>query len=502
MKRNKLFVLIITLSLILSMIVPGYAAPKGPAEQSVSAFDNKIINEIDLDRAMHHVEYMSREIGSRPGGLEGEKLAAEYIANYFKVLGYKTIVQSFNVGNQYIGNITVHDADKWYGQGEWGFDEWHGNVWETGAAANGLITGENSMVSGYVVDCGNGGENEWPAEVEGKIALVQRGVAFNTLVPRAKNAGAIGILAYAVEGSRGNYGSASSPSVPATDIPVLGLALAQGQWLKEMIAAELPVYVDLQTFAYTNLTSQNVVAIKPAKKASNAPIVVVGGHYDSVIGSPGANDNLSGTAAVMELARVLRSYNTDDYEIRFAAWGSEERGLMGARHYVNTLSDDELNRHIANFNADMVATSEYERAPYFFMETVDGKPNIVTDSMMTAAARLGYTELRQAQFSSSDHVPFHSAGIPASLFIWLGGDGIASNYTIERFYHTPQDTLEENFCTYRMQLALEVMGAAVFDVVRNPVPALQKSPIRRNAVVFNDNDINELNGSFGINDYK
>lgn len=499
MRRKNLFILMLVIALVISLAVPAYAAPKGPAQQALSAFDQRIINSVSLNRTLEHIRYMSKDIGSRPGGLQGEKLAAEYIDNYFKGLGYETMIQTFNVGNQSIGNITVHDAEEWYGKGDWGFNQWHGNVWETGAAPNGLITGDGNKVSGYVVDVGTGLPEEWAvADVEGKIALVERGIAFNTLRDRAKNAGAIGLMIYSVTGSRGQYGSAFSPST-ATDIPVLGLALCQGQWLKEM-AAEFPVYIDIQTWTHTNLTSQNVVAIKPAKKKADAPILVIGGHYDTVVGSPGANDNASGTAVVMELARVFKNINIDDYEIRFAAWGSEERGLAGATQYVNRLTPEEKVRHIANFNADMIATSEYERAPYFFMETVDGLPNIVTDSMLDAARRLGYTELRQARFSSSDHVPFHNAGIPAALFIWLGGEGIASNYTIERFYHTPQDTMEENICTYRLQLGLEVIGSAVFDVVRKPVPALDRSRIRRENIVIEESDINELNGSFGDNE--
>jgi aminopeptidase YwaD len=482
MKRKSLIVLMLVMTLVLSLVVPGYANPgepaqnqKGPAYQAIPAFDQRIVKTVDLDRALEHIRYMSKEIGTRPGGLENEKIAAEYIDNYFKKLGYDTEIQTFNVGNQYIGNITVHDAEDWFGQGDWGFNEWHGTVWETGASRSGLITGDDSKVSGYVVDCGTGGADEFPADVEGNIALVERGESFNNLVSRATNAGAVGLLIYSVTGSRGQYGSAFSPNVSA-DIPVLGLALAQGQWLKEM-AAEFPVYVDIQTWSYTDLTSQNVVAFKPAKDA-DAPIVVIGGHYDSVVGAPGANDNLSGTAVVMELARVFKSVNTD-YEIRFAVWGSEERGLLGAREYVNRLSDEEIERHIANYNADMVATSEYERAPYFFVETVDGNPNIVTETMLAAADRLGYDEVRHSRFSSSDHVPFHNAGIPAALFIWLGGEGTPQNYTIERFYHTPQDTLEENVCPDRLQLALEVIGAAVFDVVRKPVPALERSAVGR-----------------------
>jgi aminopeptidase YwaD len=475
MTRRRLLVLLIVIAMILTFATPGLANKgNGPAKQALSAFDQRVVRNLDVDRAFEHIRYMSKDIGTRPGGLENEKLAAAYIADYFEALGLETWVQEFGVADQRIGNITVHGADSWFGQGEWGFNEWHGNVWETGAGW-GVFTGDDEKISGYVVDCGLGDEGDFPLEVEGKIALVRRGLPFVDFVERATKAGAIGLMIYSVEGGRGNYGSAFSPNVTA-DIPVLGLALAQGMWFKEMVA-DGPVHIEIQTWHYSNLTSQNVIATKPAK-VPDAPIVVVGGHYDSVVGAPGANDNLSGTAVVMELARVLKDFNTDNYEIRFAAWGSEERGLLGARHYVNTLSPEDLERHIAKYNLDMVATSEYERAPYLFLETVDGLPNVVTETSLAAAGRLGYDEVRRSRFGSSDHVPFHNAGIPAAMFIWLGGAGIPEDYTIERFYHTPQDTIEENVCMYRLKLALEVAGAAVHDLVRKPVPALQNAAIR------------------------
>jgi len=52
----------------------------------------------------------------------------------------------------------------------------------------------------------------------------------------------------------------------------------------------------------------------------------------------------------MELARVFKDIETD-YELRFVAWGGEERGAVGSRHYVNNLSDDEIGRYVACFNS-------------------------------------------------------------------------------------------------------------------------------------------------------
>ena len=478
-KKSRIIVFLLIFVMIMSTVVlasPGNRGNSGNAPgQTGAAFDQRVLNNVDLDRNMAHIEYLSKDSGTRPGGLENEELAANYIAEYFDGLGMEYEVQEFDVGDQFIGNITVHGAEYFYGEGEWGFNEWHGDVWEVGAARNGYFTGDDETLSGEVYCVGTGEEEYWTEEVEGKIALVQRGKLFTTYVERAENAGAKGVMIYSVIGGRGNYGQAFSPNV-AADMPVLGLAYAQGMWLKEMLEEDT-VEIDIQTWHYEDLTSQNVVGIKPAK-AEDAPVVVIGAHYDSVVGAPGANDNGTGTAVTMELARVLDKFNTDGYEIRFGLWGSEERGLLGARHYVNTLSEEELERHIANYNVDMVATSEYERAPYFFINTVDGEPNVVTETTMAAAERLGFDMVKQSQFPSSDHVPFHNAGIPAAMYIWLGGEGTPQDYTIERFYHTPQDTIEENICEERLELALELVGSAVFDLVRKPVPALENSAVR------------------------
>ena len=63
-------------------------------------------------------------------------------------------------------------------------------------------------------------------------------------------------------------------------------------------------------------------------------------HMDSVVGAPGANDNASGVGLMLELARVFKGYNTDK-DLKFIAFGSEERGLLGARYYVDQLTQAE-----------------------------------------------------------------------------------------------------------------------------------------------------------------
>src|SRR5699024_1171730 len=202
--------------------------------------------------------------------------------------------------------------------------------------------------------------------------------------------------------------------------------------------------------------SQNVIAVKEPEGVKNPEIVYVTAHYDSVPGSPGANDNGSGTSTVLEMARMLKDYPTDK-EIRFIAFGGEEIGLVGSTHYVSQLSGDEMDRSVANFNLDMVGTA-WEPASQLYVNTVEGEANLVWDSVESASDELGHDDdlLNLYQFGRSDHVPFHNAGIDSALFIWME-PGTAA---LEPYYHTPQDTIE-NVSPEKIQMVGDIISSAL-----------------------------------------
>ena len=83
--------------------------------------------------------------------------------------------------------------------------------------------------------------------------------------------------------------------------------------------------------------------------------MILGGHYDTVPGVPGANDNGSGIAALMTIASEVsdRSY---PFTLRFIGFGAEEIGLYGSRFHVESLSEDDLDGVIAMFNFDALGT--------------------------------------------------------------------------------------------------------------------------------------------------
>ncbi|MEH7342344.1 M28 family metallopeptidase [Bacillus sp. JJ1532] len=453
-KMPKVLATVLVASLAFSSV--GYAAPaEGEKGKSTYSQDQKIVARVDAERAIEHIKYLSKEIGTRPGGLEAEKKSADYIAKTLKSYGYDVEYQYFPVADQYIANV--------------GFS--NGTAWEMAAAPNGVVS--DTAVKAEVVYVEGGTSASDFSDVSGKVVLMARAAStadYRAQVENAVQAGAAGVILQSLVGSRGNYGQTFNPSLTTKyDVPVFGAAFIQGEWLKEQMEKGA-VEISLTAKHYSNLQSVNVIATKEAKsKDPNVKEVILGAHHDSVVGAPGANDNASGVGLMLELARVYKGYNTDK-TLKFIAFGSEERGLLGSRYYVQQLTQDQRDQIEAVFVPDMVATN-YDKANNLYAMTVDGSTNIVTDSTGEAGARLGNSDILPGTFGSSDHVPFHQAGIPAALFIWMGIDSWNPLvYHIEKVYHTPQDTIEDNISVERMQSALDIIGSGLFDVVRKKTP--------------------------------
>lgn len=99
-----------------------------------------------------------------------------------------------------------------------------------------------------------------------------------------------------------------------------------------------------------NVEIVNVVATLPGTNPDDDRVYVVSGHYDSRVTdvmdaesfAPGANDDASGTAAVMEMARVMSHYEFDATLV-FMAVAGEEQGLFGATHWAQTAAENNIN---------------------------------------------------------------------------------------------------------------------------------------------------------------
>ncbi|SDM68030.1 M28 family peptidase [Allokutzneria albata] len=433
-------------------LLPGTAAavtrqrPGAQLPPSLAIGDRAVVARASARRALEHLEVLSNEIGPRIGGTPSERRAADYVAGVLRRLRYDVTLQPFPVADKYLADISVV-GDR-------------GPKWQTGASPQGKL---DVTVSGAVVDIGKGTPEEL-AHVRGQIAFVPDSQTNSTVPQLAVEAGAIAVL-LARKGTPERKLGAFTPTLPAPlPVPVLGLAQIQGERLGQRLAAG-PVRLSLTATHHKNLTSYNVLAERPATLPNpEGKVVMISAHYDSVPGSPGANDDGSGTALCLELARVLRHLPTQQ-AVRFALWGSEEQGLIGSRHYVKQLSDAEAKRITGCFQNDMVATS-WDPAVVYWLLSVDGGNNNTTSAVAGAAQRLGYQPRTKGPVArgSSDHVPFHERGIASANFSWRGETGPA---LLEPTYHTPEDTIAANVSSERLQVSLELIGSAAYELARN-----------------------------------
>ncbi|CAG9620246.1 Aminopeptidase YwaD [Sutcliffiella rhizosphaerae] len=417
--------------------VQANAQPTAIAEQSfqgVNGLDNKILKQINVDNIYNHIAHLEQT--PRVAASPEEYAAVQYIKQQFEAYGYNAEIQPF----EFFGFTTPHTVALTV----------NGTSLPAGFftyTASGEVTAPLEYVGlGRLTDLEN-------KDLTGKIALIQRGdIPFGEKVLNAARSGAEGVIIFnnAAGSLSGTLGGASEEYVPA-----VSLSLAQGQALVAQLENE-EVTASIKVLGASSglRTSHNVIASKKAtnKNKDNGKAIVLTSHHDSVPGAPGANDNASGTAMVLELARVLKNQPTDT-EIRFITFGAEELGLIGSRHYVSNLPDSELNRIAANFNLDMVGSRD---AGDLVMRTVDGQANLVTELAQATSTRLNGEPTPFARGGSSDHVPFGEAGIPAALFI---------HSPLEPWYHTPEDTLDK-ISKEKLQDVAQIVGTAIYDYAR------------------------------------
>ncbi len=148
----------------------------------------------------------------------------------------------------------------------------------------------------------------------------------------------------------------------------------------------------------------NVIAVKPAQ--SDADILILSAHHDSVPTSFGANDNASGVAALLAAAQALAAVPSDT-ELRVISFTGEEDGKVGSRYYVQSLSQQERERIIGDIQFDMLGGLGGLQAQLY---TVDGESNWLVDCLLAQDDSLSL-----GAEAASDHTSFQMAGIPSVL---------------------------------------------------------------------------------------
>jgi hypothetical protein len=204
---------------------------------------------------------------------------------------------------------------------------------------------------------------------------------------------------------------------------------------------------------------QSVVGRLPGY-LGEGPAILVGGHFDSVAGAPGANDDGSGVATAMELARVMSQFEWP-LDIYFGFWNAEENGLWGSYQ----VADEFMSRGIeilVHYNIDMILVPSATAPPdekllliyplgggeyhigKVWAETAQMMSNNVGNDMIKPVPSDAY-----GAWTRSDHYAFIMEGYGSSLFAHQSG--------VDGDYHTSRDAWDN--ANYDYDVATELVAS-------------------------------------------
>ena len=241
------------------------------------------------------LEELLEELGPRESATDQEAAAARYLQAKFQEFGYDTEIQEFIVEDISLAGmgLTLNTSEpvefRALPLDQSGLED-----------VTGILTPVGLAMPGDIPEAG----------LEGRIAFAQRGII--TFQAKAENvfaAGAVGLVIY-----NNVFGLFRGVSATQPDFPVISISRSDGEAIEDLLAeseTEASIALTLE-----NLPSQNVVA---EKKGPGEAEVVIGGHYDTVAEISGANDNASGTAVLLTIARMLEdvdAFYLEDHPVR------------------------------------------------------------------------------------------------------------------------------------------------------------------------------------------
>jgi hypothetical protein len=213
---------------------------------------------------------------------------------------------------------------------------------------------------------------------------------------------------------------------------------------------------------------RNIYAIQPGILYPDEQYIICA-HYDAVTNYC-ADDNASGTAAVLEISRILSNYHLD-YTLIYALWDEEETGYIGSEYYAAQAFSNNDNI-LGVINLDMLGWDSNN----------DGKMDIHTNNIANSVvlANLVYNivsiynlvldpVINNPGATNSDHKSFWEVGYGAIAFYEAGDD-------VNPYYHTRSDRIDKFNLAYFRKLAQLAIGS--ISTLTNVVPTPDITPPR------------------------
>ncbi|MCS6916137.1 MAG: M20/M25/M40 family metallo-hydrolase [Chitinophagales bacterium] len=401
-----------------------------------------------IARLRKHVAYLSSDkLEGRLTGSRGERLAYRYLIKDFRKNGLQPS------GSSYLQPFTYQAGKKAKAKNHCLLNgvalQYEKDYFPLTFSGNGRARGPVVDVGyGLVIPAMNYDSYKGMSDLKGKIFLMEISTPDGDnphspfaphadLLQRVNTAHARGAIAVVFTNTRTD---AEDPEFRlnrnVTDAPIPAIFVRSERWnqLKRSQINTADLRVDLERIS---VTGRNVLAYLDNGAPYN---VVIGAHYDHLgynerggsayQGPPaihnGADDNASGTAALLELARMLKANGIrENNNFLFIAFSGEEEGLIGSKHFVSnpSVKTESINYMV---NMDMVGRYRSEKgvqisgtgtspAAFAFLDSLQA------DSLVLRTAKSGT--------GPTDHTSFYHAGIPVlSFFTGTHAD-----------YHKPSD---------------------------------------------------------------
>jgi len=241
-------------------------------------------------------------------------------------------------------------------------------------------------------------------------------------------------------------------------VPQVTLAVEHYNRMVRLLEHDVPVKVelDLKVQFHENAKGFNIVGEIPGTDLAGE-VVLLGAHFDSHAFATGATDNATGSTAMLEALRIIRTLGLKPRRtIRVALWGGEEQGLLGSRAYALA--------HFADPQTMTLKPEHAQLAAYFNLDNGTGRirgvwmqGNLAVRPIfaqwIAPLEDLGVTILGPRSVASTDHASFDNVGLPAFQFVQ---DRLEYN---ARTHHSNMDTYDR---VQRDDMLQQATVAAVF----------------------------------------
>lgn len=196
-------------------------------------------------------------------------------------------------------------------------------------------------------------------------------------------------------------------------------------------------------------------------KGKDDYVIIIGSHVDTTEDSPGADDNGSGVAVILALAKIFSQYHFS-HTIRFLFYTGEEVGTYGSYNYARHAYENG-DKIVASFNLDMVGYANTTKGGKYvrFFETERGKK--LTDFCVEVSEKyydlVGLNIERVPNYPGSDHQAYIDYGYDA-VFI--------AHYDGYPYGHSPEDSIDKINFTYETKVAC-LFTAVLSELANKPI---------------------------------